>query len=368
VLVSDLQGVQGQATIFVDPRVTAEYQVHFFEVQIVSEEPSVDGRRGRIGDTHSQVLYATLAAIMEGPQGRELAPADLLHDLTPLPERATVREDVALTAPDAQAIVEMERWVRVKVQFPLKQQQASERQRLLQIRREYTSKVFAEQIKRVQNRYMQLYRRVQKGDEAARLARDEADRRQKELRVRQQEKLAELDRLQVVREGIVRYIGTALVVPVTHTSLAEQLERQGHISPGDLVQDEEIERIGMDYVMNYERVRGQEPEDISKNHDGSGFDIRSTDPVAGEIRRIEVKARAGEREFVELTPNEWLQAHRHGESYWLYVVWNCANEPYLITIQNPAQVLANVVQEQVVIEGYRVPGEAIAQWDIPSEG
>src|SRR6266700_3530026 len=368
VLVSDLQGVQGQATVFVDPRVAAGYQVHFFEVQIVSEEPSVDGRRGRIGDVHSQVLYATLAAIMEGPQGRELAPADLLHDLTPLPEGATVHEGVTLTAPDAQAIVEMERWVRVKVQFPLKQQQASECQRLLQIRREYTSKVFAEQIKRVQNRYMQLYRRVQKGDEAARLARDEADRRQKELRVRQQEKLAELDRLQVVREGIVRYIGTALVVPVVHTSLAEQLERQGHISPGDLVQDEEIERIGMDYIMNYELEHGREPEDISKNHDGSGFDIRSTDPVSGEIRRIEVKARAGEREFVELTPNEWLQAHRHGESYWLYVVWNCARQPHLITIQNPAQVLENVVQEQVVIEGYRVPGEAIAQWDIPSEG
>jgi len=368
VLVSDLQGVQGQATVFVDPRVAAGYQVHFFEVQIVSEEPSVDGRRGRIGDVHSQVLYATLAAIMEGPQGRELAPADLLHDLTPLPEVATVHEGITLTAPDAQAIVEMEQWVRVKVQFPLKQQQASERQRLLQIRREYTSKVFAEQIKRVQNRYMQLYRRVQKGDEAARLARDEADRRQKELRVRQQEKLGELDRLQVVREGIVRYIGTALVVPVVHTSLAEQLERQGHISPGDLVQDEEIERIGMDYIMNYEQEHGREPEDISKNHDGSGFDIRSTDPVSGEIRRIEVKARAGEREFVELTPNEWLQAHRHGESYWLYVVWNCARQPHLITIQNPAQVLENVVQEQVVIEGYRVPGEAIAQWDIPSEG
>src|SRR6266852_3370721 len=361
VLLSDLEGVQGQATVFVDPRVAERCQVHFFDVQIVSEEPSVDGRRGRIGDVHSQVLYATLAAIMEGPQGMELAPADLLHDLTPLPEGATVHEGVALTAPHAQAIVEMERWVRVKVQFPLKQQQASERQRLLQIRREYTSKVFAEQIKRVQNRYMQLYRRVQKGDEAARLARDEADRRQKELRGRQQEKLAELDRLQVVREGIVRYIGTALVVPVAHTSLAEQLERQGHMSPDELVQDEKIERIGMDYVINYERGHGREPEDISKNHDGSGFDIRSTDPISGEIRRIEVKARAGEREFVELTPNEWLQAHRHGESYWLYVVWNCAREPYLITIQNPAQVLANVIQEQVVIEGYRVPGEAIAR-------
>ncbi len=208
---------------------------------------------------------------------------------------------------------------------------------------------------------MQLYQRVQKGDEAARLARDEADRRQKELRMHLREKLAELDRLQVVREGVVRYIGTALVVPIAQTSLAAQLEQRNNITTSELVRDDAIEQVGMDYVMNYEREQGRQPEDISKNYDGSGFDIRSTDPRSGELRRIEVKSRAGEGEFVELTPNEWLQARRHGESYWLYVVWNCASEPYLITIQNPAQALANVIQEQVVIEGYRVPGEAIVR-------
>jgi len=353
--------VQGHTAIFVDPRVIESYQVHFFEVQIISEEPGTDNKCGGTTEARTQVLYATLAAVLDGPKGKELAPADLLHDLTPLPEDATMQEGNELEAPNPQTIVKLERWLRVKVQFPLKQQQAGERQRLLQIRREYTSKMFAEQIRRVQHRYMQLYQRVQKGDEAARLARDEADRRQKELRLRQREKLAELDRLQVVREGSVRYIGTASVVPIAQTSLAAQLEQESNISPDELVRNDEIERIGMEYVMAYERERGRQPEDISKNYDGSGFDIRSTDPETGEIRRIEVKARAGEGDFVELTPNEWLQAHRHTESYWLYVVWNCAREPHLIPIQNPAQVLANVVQEQVVIEGYHVPGEAIAR-------
>jgi Domain of unknown function (DUF3883) len=357
---SSLGPVQGHAAVFVDPRVSESYQVHFFEVQIVSEEPVVDSRRdGTTGESRTQVLYSTLAAVLDGQQGKELAPADLLHDLTPLPDNATVQ--VELTAPDPQAIVALEQWIRIKVQFPLKQQQAKERQRLLQIRREYIDNMFGEQIKQVQHRYMQLYRRVQKGDEAARLARDEADRRQKELRVHQREKVAELNRLQVVREGVARYIGSALVVPIAQTSLAAQLEQQTDITSGELVRDDAIEQVGMDYVMNYEREQGRQPEDISKNYDGSGFDIRSTDLASGEIRRIEVKSRAGEGEFVELTPNEWLQARRHGESYWLYVVWNCASEPYLITIQNPAQVLANVIQEQVVIEGYRVPGEAIAR-------
>ena len=364
VLLTELGPLQGQSAIFVDPRVTESYQVHFFEVQIVSEEPIADTRRGGSRDAYTQVLYATLAAIMDGPQGKELAPADLLHDLTPLPEDATLLSGIEIAAPDPQTIVKLEQWVRVKVQFPLKQQQASERQRLLQIRREYTDNMFAEQIKRVQHRHMQLYKRVQKGDEAARLARDEADRRQKELRNHQREKLAELDRLQVVREGIVRYIGTACVLPIAQTSLAAQLEERSNITSGELVRDDRIELIGMDYVMHYERDRGWQPEDISKNHDGSGFDIRSTDPLSGDMRRIEVKARARQGEFVELTPNEWLQAHRHGESYWLYVVWNCANTPQLITIQNPAQALAHVIQEQVVIEGYRVPGEAIAKLNV----
>src|SRR5438876_11810241 len=139
------------------------------------------------------------------------------------------------------------------------------------------------------------------------------------------------------------------------------MEQQSDSTSGELVRDNRIEMIGMDYVMSYERERGCQPEDISKNHDGSGFDIRSTNPLSGDIRRIEVKARARQGEFVELTPNEWLQAHRHGDSYWLYVVWNCAQEPYLITIQDPARVLAQVIQQQVVIEGYRVPGEAIAR-------
>ena len=151
---------------------------------------------------------------------------------------------------------------------------------------------------------------------------------------------------------------------MAQTSLAIEFELQSAITSGELVRNDEIERIGMDYVINYEQEQGREPEDISKNYDGSGFDIRITQHLTGEICRIEVKARATKGEFVELTPNEWLQAKRHGESYWLYVVWNCAQKPRLIAVQNPARVLAQVIQEQVVIEGYRVPGEAIAKLQV----
>lgn len=362
VLLRDLEAIEGQHALFVDPRTTESYQVHFFEVQIISEEPAAESRQEGSGEVRTQVLYATLVAILERQGTKELAPADLLHDLTPLAESQSALQEALPTLPDPKQVTALEKWVRAKVQFPLKQEQARERQRLLQIRGEYLTRMLDEQIRRIQKKSMQLFNRVQKGDEAARLARDEADRKQKELKIRKREKLEELARLQVVREGAVRYLGTAQVVPLAATSLAEQFEQESQISSGTLVRDDEIERIGMEYVMAYERAQGRQPEDISKNYDGSGFDIRSLGPGQNEIRRIEVKARAHEGEFVELTPNEWLQAHRHGESYWLYVVWNCVGRPSLITIQNPAQHLARVVQEQIVIEGYRVPGEVINKW------
>lgn len=43
--------------------------------------------------------------------------------------------------------------------------------------------------------------------------------------------------------------------------------------------DHEVEAFAMQYVMDYERQRGWDPEDVSKNQDGSGFDIRSVGPV-----------------------------------------------------------------------------------------
>ncbi len=89
----------------------------------------------------------------------------------------------------------------------------------------------------------------------------------------------------------------------------------------EMVEDEEVERIGMEVAMEYERQQGRVPEDVTKEN--LGFDIRS---------RIEVKARAGEGD-VALTPNEWFKARRFREQYWLYVVANAATNPTLYIIK-----------------------------------
>jgi hypothetical protein len=127
--------------------------------------------------------------------------------------------------------------------------------------------------------------------------------------------------------------------------------------------DDEVERAAMEYVMAWEREQGWEPTDVSKLHDGSGFDIRSVGPedASGKrpVRRIEVKGRAGQNLPVELTPNEWIQAGRHRESFWLYVVWNAKTEPRLLRVNDPVSTLKGSVEELKVVNGYRVSADAI---------
>jgi hypothetical protein len=117
-----------------------------------------------------------------------------------------------------------------------------------------------------------------------------------------------------------------------------------------MVSDEEIERIGMEIAMEYERSQGREPEDVSKEN--LGFDIRSRGK--DEIRYIEVKARKDEGD-VALTVNEWLKAKRFKENYWLYIVCNAISNPTLYIINNPAENLK--VQDKVEVVRFIVPLE-----------
>jgi hypothetical protein len=116
------------------------------------------------------------------------------------------------------------------------------------------------------------------------------------------------------------------------------------VAGDEMVSDEEIEKIGMEVTMAYERMQGRNPEDVSdKNLE---YDIRSVDKDGG-VRYIEVKARATTRD-VALTPNEWFKAKRFTEQYWLYVVENAAISPVLYIINNPAEKLEVVEKVETV--------------------
>jgi hypothetical protein len=134
-----------------------------------------------------------------------------------------------------------------------------------------------------------------------------------------------------------KFIGAVLVKPIVSK---------------DMISDEEIERIGMEITMGYEKNQGRELEDVSKEN--LGFDIRSKGD--GETRYIEVKARKDEGN-VALTCNEWFKAKRFKEQYWLYVVANAVTNPRLYIINNPADNLN--VQERVEVVRFLVP---VLEW------
>ncbi len=81
---------------------------------------------------------------------------------------------------------------------------------------------------------------------------------------------------------------------------------------------------------------------------------RCQGPQCG-IRRIEVRGRAGEG-AVRLSPNEWMKAEQLGETFWLYIVVNCASQPHLWVMNDPASKLEP--EGEIKLTSYRVD-----QWD-----
>jgi hypothetical protein len=95
--------------------------------------------------------------------------------------------------------------------------------------------------------------------------------------------------------------------------------------------------------------------------DTRGFDLISRAAssdiarVPIESRFIEVKGRAAIGE-IALTANEYKTAQRLGDDYWLYVVFNCATQPQVTLIQNPARFDWEPLSK---IDCYRIAAETI---------
>ena len=110
--------------------------------------------------------------------------------------------------------------------------------------------------------------------------------------------------------------------------------------------DEGVEELAVRIAADRERARNATVRDVSKPAlaraaglpDWPGFDLLSTLPD-GERRCIEVKGRAG-RAGVPIQSNEWEQACKLGNRYWLYVVLDCAaSEPELLRVRDPFRKL-----------------------------
>ena len=139
-----------------------------------------------------------------------------------------------------------------------------------------------------------------------------------------------------VLPGGHRFLLHALVVRPEDAGAAEGVERF----------DEGVEELAVRVAADRERGRNATVQDVSKPAlaraaglpDWPGFDLLSTLPN-GERRCIEVKGRAG-RAGVPIESNEWAQACKLGDRYWLYVVLDCAGPaPELLRIRDPFRKL-----------------------------
>ena len=90
-------------------------------------------------------------------------------------------------------------------------------------------------------------------------------------------------------------------------------------------------RIARNFEVDRYKVRVY---DVSSPHLARGYDLKSH-RCNGEKVAIEVKGRAG-RGPVHLTENEWPTAVNVRDKYWLYVVVDCATNPTLYRVQDPA--------------------------------
>jgi superfamily II DNA or RNA helicase len=271
---------------------------------------------GEINDGNGQVAGKRIFALYQDIQNnniKQVSPS-ILWDLKPANPTSLKIINAPVVNEDVVIAFAVEN-VLVKYLDEIKRQ----REHDAEIKRKYGLRSLQELILRSEEKLIEYETKRAKGIEIPE-ATIQTERRKKEDFER---KKAELEKKIQAETNLLlsppKILGVVRVIP--QTPIEDELK-----------EDLEIEKIGMQIVMNFEISQGRNPEDVSLQK--LGFDIRSK-ASDGSYRYIEVKARAREGK-IALTPNEWLMANRLKDEYWLYVVVNVATKPELYTIQNPA--------------------------------
>jgi superfamily II DNA/RNA helicase len=201
-----------------------------------------------------------------------------------------------------------------------------ERERQADIKRRYGIKSLENLISELDSKLLEYYEKKESEGKKMDLPIVMAERRKKEYEEALERLKEEIERQKNLTVSMPEFVGAIRV-----------------ISERKMVSDKEVERIGMEIAMAYERLEGRNPIDVSSKN--LGYDIYSEGN--GDVRYIEVKARATTGE-IALTPNEWFMAKRFKDKYWLYIVENAVMNPTLYIINNPAENLNAIEKVEVV--------------------
>ncbi len=289
-----------KGALFFDPSEKLLGRIWFFEVELRDGDGEVAGKRlfafherdGHIRQINPAVLWDLLPS-----QGSE--------------KKSTVANSRSPISPTTQAIKAMNAY---------KEEILTRRRRDAEIKRRYGLRSLDYLIAKSESKLVEYETRKVKGEDIPKMVMDRERRHREELEEKKQKLLRSIEAETHLLPSEPRVLGVVQVLP-----MQKRAETTGA--------DEEIERIGMEIAMDYERNHGRHPEDVSNLN--LGYDIRSEDGD-GNVRYIEVKARA-RTGAITLTANEWFMARRLQDEYWLYIVENATSDnPGLHTVQNPA--------------------------------
>ncbi len=293
-----------QGAIFTDPDGRLDGVLLFFQGEVHDGRGQVAGRR----------LFSLFADRTDG-QMHPVNPA-ILWDLV------EGGEPVGGYAPDLDRLKQQALNTLLPLLDGYRQELEAERERQARIKERYGVQSLEHLIVQLDGDLIGLYDRRDRGDRVDLVIRNKEEQKQgyeEALRALRQVIVQERS----LTMGMPAFVGAVRVVPARTVDPA-------------MGEDPQIERIGMEVAMAFERDHQRRPEDVSAQ--ALGFDIRSTDPATGQKRYIEVKARADVGP-VALTQNEWFKAQRFGADYWLYVVLDARSRPTLYRIQDPAACL-----------------------------
>ena len=273
-----------------------------------------------------------LSAIGEGPgvRLRATSPAKLLDNAAP---------EAPVESPESPhpASEEIQMWA--YEHLTEKQLERVQKHRVAEcdLRREYLETTFTDLILELQGQLNDLQQAQLFGDENPEELQKLTDRIN-QLKDRKQQRLDELALMLRLSANLPEVVTSALVVPAPSAT-----DQPTHGVP--MRRDDEVERIAMDVVINYEQNRGWTPVDVS--HDGEHYGIRSESPT-GEKRFIEVKGRAASGPIM-LTGPELDKLRQLGDRAFLYIVTHCKSEATrLRIIQDPiAKLTPEMLYRQV---------------------
>jgi SNF2 family DNA or RNA helicase len=298
---------------------------------------------GEVKDGTGTVAGKSLFALYADSRSGEIrsVPSTIMWDLAESPEQARTSQSVDIESLKKQVL---SRVISTLNDYKLKLQ--DDRNRQAQIKQKYGITSLDGLILQLDGDLIELYSRRDRGENV-----DLAIFNKEEKKREYERSKKELEQIILKERSLTMsnptFIGVARILPM-------------QTGDGSVMHsDPEVERIGMEAVMKFERDAGREPEDVS--NENLGFDIRSKEKTlqnAEKIRYIEVKARA-KTGPVALTQNEWFKAQRLADDFFLYVVWNTSIEsnPKPLIIQNPSEKLA--VNKVVEVVRYIIPPEEI---------